>query len=67
MSSLKGKCVFYRQQHNVKGGPMELNFGDLKMQKRNIPTDGAQRVVEKNWVIYLVFTFTPGVMVTKMP
>ena len=30
------------------GDPMEINFGALEMQKRNIPTDKAQRVDEKN-------------------
>ena len=28
--------------------PMELNFDGLETQKWNIPTDRAQRVVEKN-------------------
>ena len=56
----------YKMQHNAKGDPMELNFGDLEMQERNIPMDRAQRVVEKNGIIDLVVTFTPEVMVTKM-
>ena len=30
---------------------MKLNFEDLEMQKRNIRTDGAQRVDEINMVI----------------
>ena len=33
MSSLASKCVFYRTERYVKGDPMELNFGDLEMQK----------------------------------
>ena len=44
---------------------MELNFKDLEMQKWNIPTDRAQRMGEKNRVICLVITFTPGIMVIK--
>ena len=35
------------------------------MQKRNIPADRAQRVDEKNGVIYLVIMFTPRLI--KMP
>ena len=35
------------------------------MQKWNIPTDRAQRMGEKNRVICLVITFTPGIMVIK--
>ena len=45
---------------------MELNFEGLEMQKRNIPTDRAQRVDEKNGVICLDIIFTPGVMVIKI-
>ena len=33
VSSLACKCDFYRPEHNVKEDPMELNFGDLVMQK----------------------------------
>ena len=34
VSSLACKCVFYRSEHNAKGGhPMGLNFKDLEMQK----------------------------------
>ena len=36
------------------------------MEKWNIQTDGAQRVDEKNKVIFLVIMFTQGVMVIKM-
>ena len=32
-SSLKGKCVFYRLEHNAKGDPIELNFEGLEMLK----------------------------------
>ena len=45
-----------------RGGPMELNFEDLEMQKRNIPTDRARRIEDKNGVICLVTMFTPGVV-----
>ena len=31
VSSLACKGVFYRQEHNVKGDPMELNFEGLEM------------------------------------
>ena len=36
------------------------------MQKRNIPTDRAQKVDKKNGVICLVIMFAPAVMVIKM-
>ena len=49
--SLACKCVFYRPEHNAKGGMvgegMELNFEGLEIQKWNIPTDRAQRVNKK--------------------
>ena len=48
------------------GNPKELNFECLEMQKRNIPIDRAQRVYEKNGVICLVITFTPGVIVINI-
>ena len=46
MSSLACKCVFYRSEHNAKGGSYELNFDGLKMQKWNIPMNRAQRISE---------------------
>ena len=49
-----------------RGDPMELNFEGLEMQKSNIRTDRAQRVDEKNGVIFLVITFAPRVMGIKM-
>ena len=33
VSSLASKCVFYRPEHNAEGGPVELNFEGLEMQK----------------------------------
>ena len=42
---------------------MELNFEGFKMQKWNIPKDGAQRVDVKNGFNCLAMTFTNGVMV----
>ena len=36
------------------------------MQKRNIPTDRAQRIDEKNGIIFLAIMFTPRVKVIKM-
>ena len=58
----------YFRNHNVmqKGDPMELNFESLEMQKWNIPTDRAQKVDEKNGVIYLVAMFATRVAVIKI-
>ena len=56
LSSLACKCVFYKPKHNAMG---ELNFEGLKIQKYNTSTDRAQRVDEKNAVIYLIIVFTP--------
>ena len=33
VSSLEGKCVFYRPEHNAKRGSHEVNFEGLEMQK----------------------------------
>ena len=52
MPSSACKCVFYTGQ-NI-------------MQKRNIPTDRAQRIDEKNGIIFLAIMFTPRVKVIKM-
>ena len=49
-----------------KGDPMKLNFEVFEIQKRNVPTDRAERVDKKNGVIWLVIMFTPKVMVIKM-
>ena len=65
VSSLEGKCVFYRPEHNAKRGSDEVNFEGLEMQKWIIPTDRVQRVDDKNVIICLVM-FTYGVMVIKM-
>ena len=48
------------------GDPTELNFEGPEIQKRNIPTDRAQRVDHKNRVICLAIRFTSRVMVIKM-
>ena len=61
MSSLTCKCVFYRPEHNAKVDAMEPNFEGFEMQKRNISTDGVQKVDEKNRVICLVILLTPRV------
>ena len=45
---------------------MDLNFEDLEMQKRNVSTDKAQRVYEKDGVICLITRFIPRIMVIKM-
>ena len=45
---------------------MKLKFECFEMEKRNIPTERAQRVDEKNEVICLIIMFTFGVMVIKM-
>ena len=54
--------------HNAmqKEDLMELNFEGLEMQKWNMRTDRAQRVDEKNGVIYLVAMFAPRVKVIKI-
>ena len=44
---------------------MKLNFEGLKMQKRSIPTDRAQRVDKKNGVTFLAMLI-PWVMVIKI-
>ena len=31
--SLACKCVFYRSEHNAKGGSYEMSFDGFKMQK----------------------------------
>ena len=68
-----GKCLlrhlnlYFRVQNILqKGDPIELNFEDLETQKWNIPTDRAQKLVEKNWAIYLIIMFTPTVMTIRM-
>ena len=66
VSSLPGKCVFYRPEHMEKGEPMELKFEGIEMRKWNIIMDRAQRVDEKNGVICLFIMFTPEVMVMTM-
>ena len=33
VSSLEGKCVFYRPEHNAKRGSHEVNFEGLEIQK----------------------------------
>ena len=48
MSFFACKCVFYRPEHNAKGNPMEPNFGDLEIQKWNIPMDRARGLNVKN-------------------
>ena len=67
LSSLTYNCVFYRPEHNAKSGnTMKLNIVGLEMQKRNISTDIAQQVDEKNVVICLVIMFAAIVMTTNM-
>ena len=41
---------------------MELNFEGPEMQKWNLPIHTAQRVDEKNGVIWLAMMFTYGVL-----
>ena len=45
---------------------MDLNFEGLEMQKRNVSTDKAQRVYEKDRAICLIIRFIPRIMVIKM-
>ena len=63
MSSLVWKCVFYRPQLTGKWVPhgTEIKFFKFK----NILTDTAQKVDDKNGVIRLLM-FTPRVMVIKI-
>ena len=65
MLLLACECVFYRPELNANGGSHELNFDGLKMQKWKTSIDRAQRIDEKNHVIYLVM-FTPEVRVIKL-
>ena len=41
-----------------KKEPIKLSFECLEMQKRSIPTERAQRVDEKKWIVCLVIMFT---------
>ena len=66
MSSLACKCVFYGPEHNAESDRMKLNFEVVKKQKRNIPTDRAQRADEKNKVICPFIVFTSRVIVIRM-
>ena len=47
MSSLASKCVFHRPERKTNAGLLKWNFEVLEMQRRDQPTDGAQRVDEK--------------------
>ena len=49
------------------GDPMKRNSEGLEMQKWNTPMDRAQKVDERNGFICLVFMFTLGDMMIKMP
>ena len=45
---------------------MESNFESFEMQKLNIQMNRAQRVDEKNSVIFLFIMFTPRIMGIRM-
>ena len=69
--SLTYECIFYRSEDNAKGGLLwiecsELNFECFEMLKRNVLTDRAQRVDEKNVVIFPVSILTPRVIAIKI-
>ena len=49
------------------GDPMKRNSEGLEMQKWNTSMDRAQKVDERNGFICLVFMFTLGDMMIKMP
>ena len=49
---------FTEQNMKQIGGPIELNFEGLDIQKWNVPTDIAQRVDAKNGVLFLITMFT---------
>ena len=51
VSSLTCRYVFYRPDLNAKGGGTSLNW-ILKVLKRNMPKDRAERVDEKNGVYF---------------
>lgn len=65
VSSLSSKQIFYRPEHIVKKVPHRIGFWRSWNAKWNIPTDRAQKVNEKNWVICLAIIFTPEVMAIK--
>ena len=50
MSSLASKCVFYRSEQKANGGSLKWNFEVLRTQRWDKPTDGTERVNEKNGV-----------------
>ena len=47
MSSPVSKCVFHRPERKTNAGLLKWNFEVLEMQRRDQPTDRAQRVDEK--------------------
>ena len=58
-------CILQTRTYWKVGTPWTLNFKILKCKNKNISTDRAQRVNEKNEVIRLVM-FTSTVMVIKI-
>ena len=62
VSSLACKCVFYRREHNAKGGGTPWNW----IQKWKIPTDRAHSVDGKNRVICRIIMFSTQVRIIKM-
>ena len=68
LAGLKGDLwhvnVYFKEPKTKCKG--KLDFQGIEMQKWNTPADRAERVDEKNGVIFLVTMFTPWVMVIKM-
>ena len=59
--------VYFTEQNIMhREGLIELNFEGIKIEKRNVPTDRAQRIDKKNWAIFLSIRFIPTVIFIKM-
>ena len=57
---------FTDQSIMQRGDSTKLNFKGVEMQKRNVPTERAQRADENNGFICLVIMVISGVMIIKM-
>ena len=71
VSPLASKSLFHKTEHKARRGEEEvvdkkLIFEGFDMQKHTIPTDGDQKVDEKNGVICVVIMFTAEVVIIKV-
>lgn len=71
VSPLASKSLFHKTEHKARRGEEEvvdkkLIFEGFDMQKHTIPTDGDQKVDEKNEVICVVIMFTAEVVIIKV-